>query len=95
MKRSNLNNNNYTLRVSENGQTVLRCQTHKIGRISHKSQAIQFSDSTKVYLRVNYGTFKDCWGKMTDFLNEGVYSNKKDFRRAYNAFMEEGRAQRI
>ena len=89
MKQINKNNANFTFKVYENGRVVSRCQTHKMMRFLHRIQAIKFKKgTTKVNLRVYYGRFKDNFGKMVDFFNEGLYDNKKDFTLAWKAFIE-------
>jgi len=90
MKRVNKNNYNFTFRIYENGKVVSRCSTHKLGRFLHRLQATQFKKGTiKGYLRVYYGRFLDAYGKMSNFINEGVYDNRKDFTHAYKAFIAE------
>lgn len=92
MKRLNKNNANFTFKVYENGKMVSRCQTHKLGRFLHRLQATQFKEGiTKASIRVYYGRFLDTFGKMSNFYNEGIYDNKKDFTQAYKAFIEEAR----
>ena len=42
----------------------------------------------KYYLWVGYGKQKDVYGKMTEFYNDGEYTNRKDAEQALRAFCE-------
>jgi hypothetical protein len=42
----------------------------------------------KWYIRVNYGKYKDNFGKLVDFYNDGEYTNKTELMKAYKAFIE-------
>ena len=42
----------------------------------------------KYCIKVDYGIFKNVWGKRTMFSNEGIYDTRKEARQALRAFME-------
>lgn len=86
MKKSKLN---FTFRVTKNGKTIQRCQTHsrrrfhdRIGRINWQNKPL------KVHLRVNYGRAMCNRGCVCSFYNDGVYETKEDVLQALAAFIE-------
>lgn len=92
MKRANKQGNRYYFRVTRNAQVIHSGYMSKLGRFSRIVQAEQFQEAgIEVYIRVSYGKSLDIWGEMTDFINEGFYSNKHDLVLAYRAFLEVGR----
>jgi len=42
----------------------------------------------KWYIKVDYGYGRDVWGKQEKFINEGVYYNLLEAKKALSAFME-------
>lgn len=83
------NSINLTFRVIKNGKMIQRCSTHSIRRFRNKIGTINWEDRPlKVYLRVSYGKYKDCFGKMSDFYNDGYYTTKRDLIYALQAFTE-------
>lgn len=83
------NKRNYTLKLIENHRMIDRYQTHSIRLFKSRLRSIKWGKNLfKVYIRVSYGKHKDVFGKMTYFINEGYYENKKDLWLAFNAFTE-------
>lgn len=80
---------NYTLKIIENGQPI-RVQTHSLRRFTKHLRTINWQNRPSVYLRVSYGKKEDCFGKISDFWNDGMYCNEKDFLLAFEAFKEAG-----
>lgn len=88
-KKTNKNNLNFTYRIYKNGRLASKLTTHKLNRFTPRIKAINFKDGKiKVYLRVHYGRHLDVHGKMSAFINEGIYENKKDLIQAFLAFRE-------
>lgn len=82
----------YHIKVAKNGKTVLSAFTRKLGRFSRLIQAEHFSEpNTEVYIRVSSGKQTDNDGEMTDFVNEGTYTEKDRLMTAYRAFLEVAR----
>ena len=76
---------NYTLKI--NGASIIK--THSIIRFLRKTRLIKWGNKpVEVFVRVYDGRYKDVFGKMIDFFNEGTYANKKDFDLALTAFLE-------
>lgn len=80
---------NFTFRVTKNGKTIQRCQTHsrrrfynRIGRINWQNKPL------KVHLRVNYGRAMCNRGCVCSFYNDGAYETKQDLLQALAAFIE-------
>ena len=44
----------------------------------------------KYTLKVIYGKYKDVFGKVVQFINEGEYKTKKDLKYAFKCFTEKG-----
>lgn len=81
---------NFTLKVIENNRTIPRARTHSLRRFINNLRTINWRDRPSVYLRVSYGKKEDCFGKMSNFYNDGWYGNGHDLWLAFNAFKEEG-----
>jgi hypothetical protein len=80
---------NFTLKVFKNNKLVSKCQTHSTRRFLKKLRTINWKNfSPRVYLKVSYGKLLDNFGKLTNFVNEGEYTNKKDLWQAFEAFTE-------
>ncbi len=84
---------NYSFRVIQNNRIVQRCQTHSIRRFTKKLGTINWENGViKVNLRVNYGRYKNMYGKFINFYNDGEYETKKDLLQAFKAFIEVDKA---
>lgn len=80
---------NYTIKVKESRKVVAKYQTHSKRRILNKISTIKWKVGvSKAHLRVNYGKFKNNYGRNEVFDNEGIYNNKKDLLIALNSFNE-------
>ena len=44
----------------------------------------------KGYVKVSYGHFKDVYGKMAEFYNDGIYTDKKELNEILKIFYYEG-----
>jgi len=79
---------NFTLKVIRNNRAIQRVETQSLRRFTNHLRTINWGNRPSVYLRVSYGKKEDCYGKMTDFLNDGDYTDEKDFTQALKAFLE-------
>jgi hypothetical protein len=80
---------NYILRIYKKGKMCRRLETANKRRFFNQTGTIPWQNRClKVYLKVIYGKFIDNFGKKTLFMNEGDYTNKKDFMLALKAFTE-------
>lgn len=80
---------NFTLKVFKNGKVLDRCQTHSIRLFVSRLRTIKWKGGvSKVYLRVSYGEHEGVFGKMSTFINEGDYENKKGLWQSFRAFTE-------
>ena len=48
----------------------------------------------KVYLKVSYGKELDVFDKLTEFYNDGYYTDKKELKKAFKAFTTEEHKKR-
>lgn len=81
---------NFSVKVFTNGKLIWELRTHKIRRFLKKLRSIKWSNAEiKVYLKVNYGTSLDCWGRYINFYNDGEYENKEDLLYMFYAFTED------
>jgi hypothetical protein len=72
-----------------NGKMIERYETKKLCRFLRKLKLIDWHISgLKVYLRVSSGRSLEAHGILTDFYNDGWYSNKVDFDQSLAAFLE-------
>jgi hypothetical protein len=83
----------YRLKIIDNkGRTVKYTRTANRRRFVWNLGTINFlelkSKGYAVYLKVDYGKDKDCFGHTVDFFNDGTYSTRKDLEHAYRAFLE-------
>ena len=82
----------YAFNVRIKGKTIQMYHSANKRRFCNQTRTINWLELRRkdgsVSLRVNYGKLLDNFGKMTLFLNEGVYKTRKDFERAFNAFCE-------
>ena len=84
---------NYSFKVIQNSRTIQRCQTHSIRRFTKKIGTINWENGQiTVYLRVNYGRYKNNYGKLVNFYNDGEYETKKDLLQAFKAFIDVDKA---
>jgi hypothetical protein len=74
--------------LNNRGEIVDRVRTRKTRRIYHYLQANKFSDCT-FNLLVKYGKYKNNFGKIASFDNEGDYKTKKELIHALKAFTEQ------
>jgi hypothetical protein len=58
-----------------------------IRRMLYKINHLQFE---KAYVKVHYGRFLADNGKMTEFKNDGYYTNKKELTKVLRIFWYEG-----
>jgi hypothetical protein len=66
--------------------------THRFGaNVRVLGGKIAWDKFYKAKLRVSYGKRENCWGKLVEFVNEGIYFNRKDLQQAFRAFIEAGR----
>ena len=80
----------FLLRVSKNSKTIKRCSTHSKRRFLKNLRMINWEKGDiEAYLKVEYGKSLNAQGKLTNFYNDGKYSNKEDLWLAFNAFIEE------
>lgn len=80
---------NFTLRVLKNRQEIQRVQTHSIRLFLRGLRTIKWKcRGIKTYLRVSYGKQVDCFGKLSNFYNDGFYYSKEDLWLAFDAFTE-------
>jgi len=70
--------------IKSNG-TVKRWQKGNWRRLGQVFEAKLFQ---KWVVYVNYGKFKDNFGKITEFINEGEYTDGRKARRAFKAFID-------
>ncbi|HSV95136.1 MAG TPA: hypothetical protein VLH94_04175 [Spirochaetia bacterium] len=73
--------------ISQNKKPLVR--TGKIRKFINYAKKIDWTTRPTVYLKVSYGRFLDNFGKMTDFLNDGNYTDEKTFWIALCAFLED------
>lgn len=66
----------------------MRSFSSKVSFIN-KLASLKWDKTPKVYIKVSYGFHKDNRGKMQEFYNDGVYTNKHDLSLARRAFMED------
>lgn len=82
----------FLLKTIELGKTTHKCGTHSIWRFTKYLRTINWQESKKfngsVYLRVSYGKQEDCFGKLVNFYNDGLYENEDDLWLAFKAFTE-------
>ncbi len=80
---------NFTLKLFFPSK-VDRYETKSIRRFLNYVRTINWSnDLKKIYLRISYGKYKDSFGKLTTFYNDGWYFDQPDFNLALKAFLEE------
>ena len=80
---------NFTFKVIKNNKVIQRVQTHSIRRFYNHIRTINWQNRpSKAYLRVSYGKYTDCFGKMVNFYNDGEYETKEDLWLAFNVFKE-------
>jgi antitoxin component YwqK of YwqJK toxin-antitoxin module len=80
-----------TLRLYlKNGKTMKYYTNDKIKRIYSLVSLAKFPDKVlKAYVKVSYGKFLDAFGKMTEFYNDGYYTDKKELREVISIFWNE------
>jgi hypothetical protein len=85
------NKTHYSFRLlNKDGGLIDRCHTTSLRRFYHRIGTINWQlRGKKVYLRISYGQDIDCWGEKVYFYNDGNYTTKHDFQKAFNAFLEE------
>lgn len=80
---------NFTFRVTKDGTTIQRCQTHSTRRFYDRIRRINWQNKPlKVYLRVNYGKAICNRGCVCSFYNNGDYEDRHDLLQALAAFIE-------
>lgn len=80
---------NFTFRVTKNGNTIQRCQTHSRRRFANRIGTINWQNRpSSVYLRVSYGRNQCNLGCFCNFYNDGNYETKQDLLLALTAFTE-------
>ena len=74
--------------VDKNGKTLFKISRGPAKKKTFLKRIRKFFDQTtvKYYLKVGYGLFEDVWGEIVPFFNEGWYTNKKEFWKAFRAF---------
>lgn len=80
---------NFTFISFRNNQTIQSIRTHKIRLFLQKARLINWLElNLVVYLKVSYGMYKDNFGNISIFYNDGIYKNKNDFWLAFKAFTD-------
>lgn len=80
---------NYTLKIYFKNGKVRRVEKKNSKAFLYQIRTINWLKSKFVGLRVYYGTFKNAFGKMSGFINEGIYTSKKEFNQTLAAFLAE------
>ena len=79
----------YWLYFKDNAKKVVRVYTRNKLRFFNKVRALTSENfMLGVRLKISYGKKVDNFGKNVEFINEGIYKNKKDFDLAFKAFTE-------
>lgn len=82
---------NFTFRVTKDGKTIQRCQTHSRRRFGNKIGTINWQNGpSKAYLRISYGRGHCNLGCVCNFYNDGIYETRQDLLLAFAAFCEVG-----
>ena len=89
MKRLNLKNRIFYLRLSRGHRVVHKVQTKKLSRFSLSLQMGEIlQPGCSVYIKVTDEPRMTNSGKMMRFYNSGTYTDRKELMKAYHAFIE-------
>lgn len=89
MKRLRSQNRRYTIKLYRNNKLVHTFHTGKLRRFSRRVRGVEMEkEHLKVYIKVYYGHQYNADNLLVAFKNDGVYSNKQDLIKAYEAFIE-------
>lgn len=77
----------YTLIINQSNK-LKKLGTRKLKKLYHFINSQSESETTTYSLRVSYGQGFDSYGRLTQFENEGAYSNKQDLVHALQCFTE-------
>lgn len=92
MRKINKSGIRFSVKVLKDGEVVSKYSGGKYGRFLHRTQAADWrKHGFEVTIRFDYGYDYDIDGNYVKFQNEGTYANKKDLRKAIEAFMDVGR----
>ena len=81
---------NYIFKIYKNREILQECRTHSIMRFLNNIRTINWINTPlKCYIKVSYEKKKCIDGCICEFMNDGWYTNKKDFMFAFNAFRKE------
>lgn len=76
--------------VKKNGKVIDKAFTRSKRVFCRKIRMIKKQKGIKIHLRVNYGRAENCFGKIVDFVNDGLYENSNDLCLAFEAFTKKG-----
>jgi hypothetical protein len=76
-----------TVRLYKRGKVIKRLLANrdKWRKIYSK---IASAAAQKWYIRVEYGKYKNCFGNIQIFYNDGIYTNEKEAKKVFKIFIE-------